>query len=150
MIKNFLDADEEPIKNPEKETTPATLSIFSLTADEPSVSTGQAGPAPASNGYDLVDWDDAEKFPDDPKPDGPAIIIVPYKPPSKVETIRRSGLAWSAGVIFFGSVGFMLILGWFADLIFGSAPWGIVVGIAAGSVIGFVNFFRITSQIFKG
>lgn len=72
-----------------------------------------------------------------------------YNPPSMAETIRRSGLAWSAGIVLFGSVVFMLIVGWFVDLILGSSPIGIVVGIVFGSVIGFVQLFRITSQIFK-
>lgn len=72
-----------------------------------------------------------------------------FKLPSKAETIRQSGLAWSAGVIFFGSIVFMLILGWFADLLLGTSPWGIVLGIVLGSIIGFIQFFRITSQIFK-
>jgi F0F1-type ATP synthase assembly protein I len=43
----------------------------------------------------------------------------------------------------------MLFLGWLADLILGSSPWGIVVGIVLGTIIGFLQFFRITSQIFK-
>ncbi len=65
------------------------------------------------------------------------------------ENIRRSGLAWSAGVIFFGSVAFMLFVGWGADLLFGSSPWGLVLGIVLGSVIGFIQFFRISSQIYQ-
>jgi F0F1-type ATP synthase assembly protein I len=65
------------------------------------------------------------------------------------ETLRQSGLAWSAGIAFFGAVVFMLILGWGADVLLGSSPWGIVGGIIIGSVIGFIQFFRITSQIFK-
>ena len=72
-----------------------------------------------------------------------------FKPPSKAETIRQSGLAWSAGVIFFGSIVFTMILGWFADLLLGTSPWGLVGGIVLGSIIGFIQFFRITSQIFK-
>ena len=67
---------------------------------------------------------------------------------SMEETTRRSGLAYSAGIVFFGSVAFMLLLGWGADLILGSSPWGIVGGIVLGSIIGFVQFFRITSRIF--
>jgi F0F1-type ATP synthase assembly protein I len=43
----------------------------------------------------------------------------------------------------------MLIIGWGADLLLGSSPWGIVAGIVLGSIIGFVQFFRITSRIFK-
>jgi len=69
-------------------------------------------------------------------------------PESTAETIRKSGLAYSAGIAFFASVVFMLVIGWGADLLFGSTPWGIVGGIVLGSIIGFVQFFRITSQIF--
>jgi F0F1-type ATP synthase assembly protein I len=65
------------------------------------------------------------------------------------ENIRRTGLAWSAATVLFGSVVFMLVLGWFFDLIFGSSPWGMVGGIVLGAIIGFIQFFRITSQIFK-
>lgn len=86
-----------------------------------------------------------EKGPEDP----PVLVETPYQPPSKAEAIRSSGLAWSAGIIFFGSIVFMLILGWGADLLLGSSPWGIVGGIVLGSLIGFIQFFRISSQIFK-
>ena len=65
------------------------------------------------------------------------------------ETARRSGLAYSAGIVFVAAVTFMLILGWGADLLLGTKPIGIVVGIVLGSIIGFIQFFRITSQIFK-
>lgn len=68
---------------------------------------------------------------------------------SVAETMRKTGLAWSAAIVFFGSVVFMMIIGWFADLLLGSSPWGVVVGIILGSVIGFIQFFRITSQIIK-
>jgi len=77
-------------------------------------------------------------------------FIISNAPPESIdETVRRSGLAWSAGIAFFASVVFMLVIGWMADLLFGSQPWGIVAGIVVGSLIGFVQFFRITSQIFK-
>ncbi len=72
-----------------------------------------------------------------------------YKPETPAENIRQSGLAYSAAIILFASVVFMLILGWFADLLLGSSPWGIVGGIILGALIGFVQFFRITSQIFR-
>jgi F0F1-type ATP synthase assembly protein I len=70
-----------------------------------------------------------------------------FKPESKTETIRKSGLAWSAAIALFGSIVFMMILGWFADQLLGSFPWGITVGIVLGAVIGFIQFFRMTSQI---
>lgn len=83
----------------------------------------------------------------EPKPE--VFVKEPYEPQSKADAIRGAGLAWSAGIIFFGSIVFMLILGWGADLLLGSTPWGIVGGIVLGSLIGFIQFFRISSQIFK-
>jgi hypothetical protein len=83
----------------------------------------------------------------EPKPE--VFVQEPYEPQSKADAIRGAGLAWSAGIIFFGSIVFMLILGWGADLLLGSSPWGIVGGIVLGSLIGFIQFFRISSQIFK-
>ena len=73
----------------------------------------------------------------------------PPEAESSVETFRKSGMAWSAAIALFGSVVFMLVLGWFADLLIGSSPWGVVFGIVLGSVVGFVQFFRITSQILR-
>lgn len=75
--------------------------------------------------------------------------IIDFKPESKAEIIRKSGLAWTAGIAFFASVVFLLILGWFADLLLGTSPWGAVGGIIVGSIIGFVQLFRLTSQILK-
>ena len=75
--------------------------------------------------------------------------VLPAQEDSIAETARRSGLAYSAGIAFFAAVVFMLILGWGADLLLGTRPFGIVVGIVLGSIIGFIQFFRITSQIFK-
>lgn len=72
-----------------------------------------------------------------------------FEPEPQSEVFRRSGLAWSAAIALFGSVVFMLVLGWFADLLLGTSPWGIVAGIVIGSAVGFLQFFRITSQILK-
>ena len=83
--------------------------------------------------------------PENQPPTSTPIAVAPTE--STAETMRKSGLAWSAAIVFFGSVVFMLILGWFADLLFGSSPWGIVIGIIFGSIIGFMQFFRITSRI---
>lgn len=65
------------------------------------------------------------------------------------ETARKSGLAYGAALTLFGSVVIMLVLGYFADRLFGTSPWGIIIGIVLGAAIGFYQFFRITSQIFK-
>lgn len=123
MIKNLL-SDDEPSPSPESSTSSAprsngVLSLF----DEPEQDSG-GGPS--------------EDF-----------VISNTEPPSTAESVRQSGLAYSAGIAFFAAVVFMLILGWGADVLFGSSPWGIVLGIVLGSVIGFIQFFRITSQIFK-
>lgn len=88
-------------------------------------------------------FDDSEKQPEEP------FVLSEVEPQSLGENIRQSGLAYSAGIVLFASVAFMLVIGWGADLLFGSSPWGIVVGIALGALVGFFQFFRITSQIFK-
>jgi F0F1-type ATP synthase assembly protein I len=88
-----------------------------------------------------------DAWPDQVTPDDP-FVPLPYSPSSESETIQRSSLAWSAGIAFFGSVAFTLFLGWIADVLLGISPWGIVAGIVLGSIIGFLQFFRITSRIF--
>lgn len=75
-------------------------------------------------------------------------VPVVYTPETTEENVRNSGLAWSAGIVFFGSVAFMLFIGWGADLLLGSSPWGLVLGIVFGAIIGFVQFFRISSRIY--
>jgi F0F1-type ATP synthase assembly protein I len=75
-------------------------------------------------------------------------VPVVYTPETTEENVRNSGLAWSAGIVFFGSVAFMLFIGWGADLLLGSSPWGLVLGIIIGAIIGFIQFFRISSRIY--
>ena len=77
------------------------------------------------------------------------VFVAEFKPETTAENIRRFGLAWSAGIAFFGAIVFMLFIGWIADLLLGSSPWGVIGGIVFGSVIGFVQFFRITNRIFR-
>jgi F0F1-type ATP synthase assembly protein I len=76
-------------------------------------------------------------------------VLSDYPSQSTAETVRQTGLAWSAGIAFFGAIVFMLFLGWLFDLLVGASPWGIVGGIVLGSIIGFMQFFRITRQIFQ-
>jgi len=72
-----------------------------------------------------------------------------FKPETQAETIRKSGLAYAAAITLFGAIGFLLLIGWFADLLLGTSPWGAVGGVVLGSVIGFMQFFRMTAQILK-
>ncbi|MDI1241040.1 MAG: AtpZ/AtpI family protein [bacterium] len=88
-------------------------------------------------------FDDSDKQAEEP------FILSEVEPQSLGENIRQSGLAYSAGIVLFASVAFMLVIGWGADLLFGSSPWGIVVGLTLGALVGFFQFFRLTSQIFK-
>ncbi len=81
--------------------------------------------------------------------DEPMLFQMQSKPESTAETARKSGLAMSAAIALFGSVVFLLIIGWFADLLLGTSPWGIIGGIVLGSIVGFFQFFRTTSQILK-
>src|SRR6476659_8847129 len=85
---------------------------------------------------------------DEKTPPEEPVQIVEYRPDSVDETNRKSSLAWSAGIVFFSSIAFMLFLGWLADWLLGSSPWGVVAGIVLGSIIGFIQFFRMSSQIF--
>src|SRR5438552_8096521 len=73
---------------------------------------------------------------DQPPPQQPGVWSE-YKSESTDETARQGGLAWSAGIVFFSSVGFMLFLGWIADWLFASGPWGLSGGILRGSLLGF-------------
>ncbi|MGI8467781.1 MAG: AtpZ/AtpI family protein [Pyrinomonadaceae bacterium] len=81
--------------------------------------------------------------------DAPLLFQTSFKPESQAETIRKSGLAYSAGLALAGSVIFLLIIGWILDSFLGTSPWCLVGGIVLGSVIGFYQFFRLTSKILK-
>jgi F0F1-type ATP synthase assembly protein I len=127
MIKNLLDSDQEP----EQDIAPSKSSSI-LSAVPPLT-------APVN-----------DKFTDPATGKEETFVITPESPPeSMAESVRQSGLAYSAAIAFFASVVFMLVIGWGADLLFGTSPWGMVVGIVIGSVIGFVQFFRINSRIFN-
>lgn len=89
-----------------------------------------------------------EYLEDEPeKEDDAPVEVLAYTPESTDETVRKSGLAYSAGVVLFGCVIFMLVLGWGFDSYFGTSPICLIGGITLGAVLGFYNFFRITSQI---
>ena len=125
MIKNLLSDDE-----PEPQAAPTPTKVSRSTSSVQTL-------------FDSADRDDGSPA------EAEDFVIPNFQPESTAETFRRTGLAWSAGVAFGGAVIFMLVLGWGADVLLGTSPWGIVGGIILGSVIGFIQFFRITSQIFK-
>ena len=77
------------------------------------------------------------------------IFQPPVEPESIGDTARKSGLAYGAAVTLFGSVIIMLFVGWLADWLLKTSPWGIIIGIVLGAVVGFYQFFKITSSIFK-
>ena|SRR5687768_1147993 len=120
MIKNLLNADEPDARVQEDRAQARSTDSF-------------------LNLFDASETIDEQKEQEE-------FVISRAEPESMAETVRQSGLAWSAGIAFFAAVVFMLVLGWGADVLLGSSPWGIVGGIVIGSIIGFVQFFRITSQ----
>lgn len=83
------------------------------------------------------------------KENEPLLFQSSFTPETPAETIRKSGLAYSAALALFGSVVFMLIIGWILDSFLGTSPWCLVGGIVVGSAIGFYQFFKLTSQILK-
>jgi F0F1-type ATP synthase assembly protein I len=122
-VSDIKVSETDPVLDP-------LLEIDTLASEVPSI------------GYDDIDQKEANK-------EGPVVDLKEYTPEPAEESIRKSGLAYSAAVALFGSVFFMLIMGWFADLLLGIQPWGTVFGISVGALIGFWQLFRITSQIFK-
>lgn len=135
MIKNLLDSEIDESQSAStaghSNSTSEILGLFDEVAEtSKTISDPLTGDAPAN-------------MHEPPSP------LADYYPPSAGETVRMTGLAWSAGISLFGSIIFLLVIGWFADLLLGSSPWGIVGGIVLGSVIGFIQFFRMNAEIFK-
>jgi ATP synthase protein I len=71
------------------------------------------------------------------------------EPESEGETVRKSGLAYAAAFTLFSTVAVLLGAGYLLDRWLGSSPWGIIAGIVLGSIVGFYQFVRITSKIYK-
>ncbi len=164
MIKNLLEQDENQPGEIKSETEKATNdSASEKIADSNFSETGESEnlleiPEMTINSPSDLETSDA------PNTESPArtkivesrtvnhdemLFQTAAEPESFAETARKSGLAYGAAITLFGSIVFMLILGWFADLLLETQPWGIVGGIVLGAVIGFFQFFKITSQIFK-
>lgn len=77
------------------------------------------------------------------------IFQPPVEKENPAETARKTGLAFSAGITLFGSVAALAVVGFLADKFVDSSPKGLIIGIVLGAIVGFVQFFRITSQILK-
>jgi F0F1-type ATP synthase assembly protein I len=103
----------------------------------------------SSLGLNDQDQQPRESWPEEPRPEEPRVSSPYYEPESQAETARKMGLGYAAGITFFATIAFMLFIGWGADLILGSKPWGLVGGIILGAVIAFVQFFRITNRIYQ-
>lgn len=175
MIKTLLNADEEPpedtaviIEETILKPTPEVVSVEPLVIVNDAESddileiprNNTAARFEPQNASEIFDGQTSAPNPlptvetpvsAEARPESPMFSMnsESFQPESTAETIRNSGLAYAAAVILLASIIFMLILGWFADLLFGTSPWGIVGGIVLGSIIGFVQFFRTTSQILK-
>jgi F0F1-type ATP synthase assembly protein I len=142
MIKSLLENEEEPQVEPEKKkrsivgSGPEIVSLFDIPTGEKD--------SGAEVAFEATDdkWNNPDHFEE-------SAMLTDYSPPSTADSFRMAGLAMSAGVALFGSVAFMMIVGWIVDLIAGTSPWGIVGGIVIGSMIGFLQFFRTNSEILK-
>jgi F0F1-type ATP synthase assembly protein I len=72
----------------------------------------------------------------------------PDKHPESIgETNRKSGLAWGAVTLMVSSILVFLGIGWLIDNYFHTSPLFLVVGIILGTIIGFYQFYKISSQI---
>ena len=94
-----------------------------------------------NNDDNFIDSEDADE--------GENFFQPPTEKETPAETARKTGLALSAGITLFGSVVALMIVGYLADLYFHLAQTGLIVGIVLGSILGFIQFFRLTSQILK-
>ena len=93
--------------------------------------------------------DKSTPYSEDEKPEqkDEPVEVLPYTPETVEETARNRGLAFSAAMFLVSSVAVMLFLGWLLDRYAGTSPGFLVGGIFVGAVIGFYQFFRLTSQI---
>ena len=94
---------------------------------------------------DEDDLDQAEKEFEKDKKDG--FYQPDPHPESQAEANRKSGLAYGAVTLLIGAILIFLAIGWGVDKFLNTSPWGIVVGIILGAIIGFYQFIRISSQI---
>jgi F0F1-type ATP synthase assembly protein I len=158
MIKSLLEDENQP---PEEKSEIKNERVIATTFENssgmnaepkisniPQLNTEQmsANSPEKTDSEDVFNFNLVEKL---PRNENKPMFQTEFKSESLAETARKSGLAYAAGISLVGSIVFLMGLGWFVDLLLGTSPWGIVGGIVLGSIIGFVQFFRITSQILK-
>lgn len=68
-------------------------------------------------------------------------------PESQAESTRKSGLAYGAVITLVGAILIFLGIGWALDKYFQTAPVLLVSGVILGTIVGFYQFMRISSQI---
>lgn len=68
-------------------------------------------------------------------------------PESEGESIRKSGLAYGAVIAMVGSILVFLGIGWALDKYLDKSPLFLVIGIILGTIVGFYQFYRISSQL---
>lgn len=168
MIKSLLDADENPPPGTKviiEETTIAPaetvgaipLAQTSVPTNDTEISFGYENAPDVVKVFDKSvgannSQTDFEIFSEMPKSANQRSVPFEnagFEPESQAETIRKSGLAYAAAITLFAAVVFMMVIGWGADLLFGTSPWGVAGGIVLGALIGFFQFFRMTAQILK-
>lgn len=122
---------------------------FPVTQQNPAPADAPNRPQPEPPKFLTLPVAEPEEPKDQPEEVKAPVVQVPYTPPTNEEAVRMTGLAFSAGIVLAGPIVFMLIFGWFADLLIGSSPWGLVGGVVLGSIIGFVQIIRLNTQILR-
>ncbi len=65
---------------------------------------------------------------------------------SDSETTRKGLDAYAAVTTLIGGILLFLGIGWLVDKYFQTSPWGIVIGIIFGAIVGFYQFVKIANK----
>lgn len=57
------------------------------------------------------------------------------------------GMAWRLSTELLASVMVGMFLGWGADTLFGTRPWGLLIGLGLGIAAGFMSVFRTAERM---
>lgn len=153
-----LAENENILEIPEIETEFENVSEFQSLSELENASEIHDAITDAPNFQTIVEQPFVEPLPEQSTPEQEKVLFqtdvsssqnAVFVPETQAETIRKSGLAYAAAITLFGSIAFLLLIGWLVDLLLGTSPWATGGGIILGSIIGFLQFFRLTSQILK-